>query len=289
MVAPTIDGLRFKRATAFDGISTSFLPAARQRRRQLTSDNRLIDGSDVAPRRHRHRGREPAAAALCPTSRRWRFRQVPLDREQPARQLSPAEVSDQPPDLHVSGLLSATRLQMRFDTWAYPFDGSGADSTQGWFPDDEPDRPSVDALGGTRRRADCLSLRQRRSRQYLGDVGERAAANHLRAGSRCRDWRPDLGHRMVDGLPSCRRVGNGGFAFGVWLVRPDGSELRQLLPRGLGVAWSPDSEEPDHAEVQQNSPIKKVSVAGGDPVTVRAGQKPDRRAGGISCMLLSVR
>ena len=57
--------------------------------------------------------------------------------------------------------------------------------------------------------------------------------------------------------------GNGGFAFGVWLVRPDGSELRQLLPRGLGVAWSPDSEELYLVE-SATSPIKKVSVAGGD-------------------------
>jgi Tol biopolymer transport system component len=62
--------------------------------------------------------------------------------------------------------------------------------------------------------------------------------------------------------------GNVGFAFGVWLVRPDGSELRQLLRRGLGVAWSPDGRELYYVE-SAGSVIKKVSVNGGEPVTVR--------------------
>ena len=59
----------------------------------------------------------------------------------------------------------------------------------------------------------------------------------------CGDRRPDLvAGRTMD----CLRVHARetiGFVFGVWLVRPDGSELHQLVPRGLGVAWSPNGDE----------------------------------------------
>ena len=95
---------------------------------RLTTDNRLIDGLTWLP---------DSSGIVYATSRGstipyqsplalW---QVPLDRQQPARQLTPPEASYQLPDLHDSGLLSAARLQMRFDIWAYPFGESGADST----------------------------------------------------------------------------------------------------------------------------------------------------------------
>ena len=63
--------------------------------------------------------------------------------------------------------------------------------------------------------------------------------------------------------------GNDGFAFGVWLVRPDGSELHQLVARGLGVAWSPNGDEIYYVETA-SSVMKKISVHGGEPVTVRS-------------------
>jgi Tol biopolymer transport system component len=63
--------------------------------------------------------------------------------------------------------------------------------------------------------------------------------------------------------------GNTGFAFGVWLVRPDGSELHQLVPKGLGAAWSPDSNEIYYVETAQ-SDLKKVRVSGGEPMTARS-------------------
>ena len=235
---------------------------------KLTNDNRLIDGLTWLP---------DSTGIVYATSRGstmpyqsplalW---QVPLDREQPARQLTPAEASYQLPDLHDSGLLSATRLQMRFDIWAYPFDGSGADSTlrgsrmtnqtgQVLTPSAAPDGEQI---------------------AYLSDSGGHANIWVMSAKGRPRqitfEQDPDVAIGIPIWSPNGRWIafvssrGNGGFAFGVWLVRPDGSELRQLLPRGLGVAWSPDSEELYYVE-SANSPIKKVSVAGGDPVTVRA-------------------
>ena len=234
---------------------------------QLTSDNRLIDGLTWLP---------DGTGIVYATSRGstmpyqspmalW---QVPLDREQPARQLSPAEVSYQLPDLHVSGLLSATRLQMRFDIWAYPFDGSGADSTQRGSrmtnqtgqvltPSAAPDGEQIAYLSDSGGHANIWVMSAKGQRQITFEQDPDVAIG-------VPIWSPN--GRWIAFVSS---RGNGGFAFGVWLVRPDGSELRQLLPRGLGVAWSPDSEELYYVE-SANSPIKKVSVAGGDPVTVRA-------------------
>ena len=65
---------------------------------------------------------------------------------------------------------------------------------------------------------------------------------------------------------------------GVWLVRPDGSELHQIVPKGLGVAWSPDGTELYYVETAQ-SELKKISVRGGTPVTVR--KEPVRNVIGV--------
>jgi Tol biopolymer transport system component len=57
--------------------------------------------------------------------------------------------------------------------------------------------------------------------------------------------------------------------FGIWIVRPDGSDARQLVPRGLGATWSPDSKNIYYVETA-HSPLKKIAIDGGDPVIVRS-------------------
>ena len=68
---------------------------------------------------------------------------------------------------------------------------------------------------------------------------------------------------------SCRPRETPDSTFGVWLVRPDGSELHQLVPKGLGAAWSPNGDEIYYVETA-SSVMKKISVNGGEPVTVRS-------------------
>ena len=62
--------------------------------------------------------------------------------------------------------------------------------------------------------------------------------------------------------------GNTRYVFGVWLVRPDGSDLHQLVPTGLGAAWSSSGDALYDVESSSNV-IKRVPVGGGPPVTVR--------------------
>jgi Tol biopolymer transport system component len=63
--------------------------------------------------------------------------------------------------------------------------------------------------------------------------------------------------------------GNPGLWFGLWLIRPDGSGLRQVAPRGLGAAWSADGRWLYYVE-HADDVVKKISVGGGQPQTVRA-------------------
>ena len=67
--------------------------------------------------------------------------------------------------------------------------------------------------------------------------------------------------------------GNTGLGFGIWLVSPDGGNLRNLVARGLGFTWSPDARWVYYSEANV---LHKVPVDGGAAVRVRPG--PARNA-----------
>jgi Tol biopolymer transport system component len=78
-------------------------------------------------------------------------------------------------------------------------------------------------------------------------------------------WSPD-----GESIAFVSSKGNMGLVFGVWLVKPDGGEPRQLLRRGLGVGWSPDSQWLYYVE-GAGGPLMKIAATGADtPVTVRS-------------------
>jgi Tol biopolymer transport system component len=66
--------------------------------------------------------------------------------------------------------------------------------------------------------------------------------------------------------------GNEGFQFGVWLVDPDGSNLRSVANPGLGPAWSNDGRWLYYATrggaSAANVVLKKIPSGGGSAVTV---------------------
>jgi Tol biopolymer transport system component len=55
----------------------------------------------------------------------------------------------------------------------------------------------------------------------------------------------------------------------VWIVNPDGTNLRNLVKRGLGMAWSPDGRWVYYAESSAGA-LYKVPASGGVPVKVRS-------------------
>jgi Tol biopolymer transport system component len=62
--------------------------------------------------------------------------------------------------------------------------------------------------------------------------------------------------------------GNLGLGFGVWVVKPDGGNLRNLAARGLGVTWSHDSQWIYYVD---SGGLYKVPTMGGAPIQVRSG------------------
>lgn len=62
--------------------------------------------------------------------------------------------------------------------------------------------------------------------------------------------------------------GSQGLGFGLWIVKPDGGNLRTLVARGLGAAWSPDAHWLYYTD---SGALYKVPTTGGSPIRVRPG------------------
>jgi eukaryotic-like serine/threonine-protein kinase len=184
------------------------------------------------------------------------------------RQLTPAEVSYQHPDVHESGLASAARLRMHFDIWRYPFDGSAGriqagqrvthQTGQVLTPTAAPDGDHVAYLSDSGGHSNVWVASTQGIAQQITFESDPAVAIGIPI------WSPD--GRWIAFVSS---KGNDRFNFGIWLVRPDGSDLHQLVAKGLGVAWSPKGDEVYYVETA-SSVMRKVAVSGGEPVTVRA-------------------
>jgi Tol biopolymer transport system component len=192
------------------------------------------------------------------------------------RQLTPSEVSYEYPDVHESGLVSAARLQMRFDVWRYPLGAAsgpqrGAQVThqtgQVLTPTAAPDGDHIAYLSDSGGHANIWVMSATGPPRQITFEDDPAVAIGLPI------WSPD--GRWIAFVSS---KGNTAINFGVWLVRPDGSELHQLVPKGLGVAWSGDSTEIYFVETAASA-LKKITVGGGQPVTVRS--EPVRNVIGV--------
>jgi len=233
----------------------------------LTDDNRFMEGLTWLPDSSGivfASSRGSNISYLAPLAL-W---EVALEAKRPVRQLTPAEASYGQPDIHESGLLTAASLQMRFDIWKYPFSRDrGANlpraqpmtrqTGQVLTPSAAPDGDEIAYLSDSGGHSNVWVTSYRGSPRQITFEQDPAVAIGVPI------WSPD--GRWI-AFVSTR--GNTRFTFGVWLVRPDGSDLHQLVARGLGVAWSSSSDALYYVETA-SSPMKKVMVTGGEPVTVR--------------------
>jgi Tol biopolymer transport system component len=248
--------------------------------RQLTHDNGQIHGLAWLPdsRGLIYSSGRGTTMPYLPTQALW---QLGLE-DGEARPIAPADLSYLHPDVRASGAIVASRLKMQFDLWKYPTDGAPEENVRRALritrQSGQVQTPTVGVSDG--------------EIAFLADSGGHAnvwvtipETGELRQITYERDPNVALGVPIwsPDGkwIAFVSSRGNTGLGFGVWLVSPDGGNLRNLAARGLGVTWSPDARWVYYVDA---GVLYKVPTAGGSPVRVRPG--PVRNAVGLDTKTL---
>jgi Tol biopolymer transport system component/tRNA A-37 threonylcarbamoyl transferase component Bud32 len=189
-----------------------------------------------------------------------------------ASQITFGEVSYEAPDIGRDGALVASRLRSQSDVWRIPVAGG---------------KP-LKSLGGATRITQQTGTLQ----TIAASPDESEAAVLSDNGGHANVWIVDLENgrmraltresdpRVVVAVPAWSPRGDWinylssrGSTTGdvnLWLVRPDGSEPRDLGIRGSYACWSGDGQWLYYSDGADGSfRIRKVPVNGGEPVTVR--------------------
>ncbi len=205
--------------------------------------------------------------------------QVPLQGGA-SRQITSADVWYEQPDVHRgTALVSATHVRMRFDIWSFPFDADAAENVrraaqlthqtgQVLTPSASPDGDHIAYLSDSGGHGNLWVMSTRH-----GDVRQITFEDDPAVTVGLPVW-------SLDGtsIAFVSSKGLTGFEFGVWLADSDGGNLRNVAKRGLGIAWSPDSQWLYYAETAAGG-LDKVRAAGGTPVRVR--DEPTRNVIGL--------
>jgi Tol biopolymer transport system component len=244
--------------------------------RRLTDDRNVISGLAWRPDGSGliYGSSRMSTIPYLPPQSLW---EVPFDGGAP-RQITPAEVWYEQPDIGADGVIAATRLQLRFDLWGFPFGPDPLTNVR--------DAQRVTQGGG---QVSTPTAAPTGEIAFLSDNGGHAnlwivapATGELRQITFEQDpavaigapvWSPD--GRSIAFVSS---KGRSGFDYGVWLVGPDGANLRNAAEVGLGMAWSPDGSWLYYAE-NSAGVLNKVAVSGGAPIRVR--DEPTRNVIGV--------
>jgi serine/threonine protein kinase/WD40 repeat protein len=244
------------------------IPAGGGDPRQLTQDRRLISGLAWLPdsRGILYSSSRGSTMPYLPVFSLWEVRVA----DGVVRQVTSGEASLLNPDVDLAGSVVASRLHMSSDIWRFPAHGLPAENV----------RNAVRVTHQTGQVLTPTASPDGAEVAFLSDVGGHAnlwvistASGELRQVTSERDSEVAVGVPIwsTDGR-SIVFVSSGerpGFDFGLWLLNPDGSGLRNLVPRGLGAAWSSDGRWVYYVE-RPNSALKKISVDGGTSIVVRS-------------------
>ena len=200
----------------------------------------------------------------------------------PERQLTFGDVSYVQPDIVAASKLFASRVRMQSDIWRFPVAGTPADNVkngerithqtgQVQTPSASPDGKEV---------------------VYLSDTGGHVNVWVTKVdGSSTRQITFERDPAMVIGIPVWSPAGDriaiiqsragtniagaiGGASWGSeWLINPDGSGLREVVPRGAAAAWSGDGRwlyyYTSASASQTSTCIEKIPIDGGPAVLVQ--------------------
>jgi Tol biopolymer transport system component len=195
-------------------------------------------------------------------------------RDGSVRRVTSGETSYVSPDISRSGAILVSRMKLQSDIWKFPADGQPAENVSRGV---RVTRQTGQVLTPTASPRDDEIA-------FLSDSGGHAnlwvvntQSGGLRQITHERD--PNVAVGVPVWSPDGRAIafvssrGNQGWIFGVWLVDPDGSNVRNVANPGLGPAWSPDGRWVYYSTrgrvAGTGVVLKKVPVDGGPAVTVR--------------------
>lgn len=245
--------------------------------KQLTNDRSVVSGLTWLPSSDGivYASSRGNTVPYLPLLRLWEVR---LDGRSP-RAITTVDASYEQPDVHATGLVSASRVRMRFDIWKFPVDGPAPDNVrraeqitrqtgQVLTPTPAPNGDDIALLSDSGGRANLWVISTR-----TGELRQITFENDAGAAVGVPLWSPD-----GQSIAFVSSKGRTGLEFGVWLVNPDGGNLRNVAKRGLGVAWSPDGRWVYYSDTSAGS-LMKVPSSGGTAVVVR--REPTRNIIGL--------
>ena len=184
------------------------------------------------------------------------------------RQLTFGDQSYAEPDVHMSGMLAASRTRMQSDIWKFPVSGTPAENTRRAIP-----------ITHQTGQAQTPSISPDESEVvYLSDAGGHGNLWIARTdGSGVRQITFERNPTTSVGVPMWSPAGDhivfiltrpGGT--GLSLVNRDGSGNRQLVPSGYSAAWSVDGQWVYYSRNTDDTLcIEKIGIQGGRPISIR--------------------
>jgi eukaryotic-like serine/threonine-protein kinase len=236
--------------------------------RQLTHDRNTISGLAWLPSGDGivYGSSRGSTIPYLPSVRLW---EVGLNGQTP-HPITQADLSYEQPDVHLAGQVSVTRVRMQFDIWSFPFDGTAAENVrraqavtrqtgQVLTPTAAPGGDEIAFLADSGGHANLwVAAASSGSLRQITFESDPAVAIGVPV------WSPDGAS-----IAFVSSKGRTGFEFGIWLVNPDGGNLRMLVKEGLGLAWSPDGKWLYYVDIPAGV-LNKIASTGGPPVKVRA-------------------
>jgi Tol biopolymer transport system component len=239
--------------------------------RQLTHDNDMMSGFAWLPDSTGivYSSSRGGTMPYLPTMGLW---QVTL-RDGSVRRITSGETSYMSPDISKSGAILVSRMKLETDIWRFPVDGPPTENVRRGI---RVTRQTGEVLTPTAGPGD-------KEVAFLSDSGGHANLWVVNTGSGAlRQITHERDPNVAVGVPVWSPAGqdiafvssrgNQGLTFGVWLVDPDGSNLRNIANPGLGPAWSPDGRWVYYSTrggaAATDVVLKKVPADGGPAVTV---------------------
>jgi serine/threonine protein kinase/WD40 repeat protein len=245
--------------------------------RQLTHDRNIINGLAWLPDSSGiiYGSSRGSTIPYLPSMSLWEVR---LDGGAP-RQITTADTWYEQPDVHASGLVSVNRLRIQFDISTFPFGTDSADNVRRasrltrltghvLTPSAAPDGREIAFLSDSGGHGNLWV-----KSTPTEDVRQITFEDDPNVTVGLPVWSPD--GRSIAFVSS---KGHTGFDFGIWLVKPDGTDARNVAKEGLGPAWSSDGQWLYYAETSAGI-LYKVSSLGGPAIMVRT--EPTRNVIGV--------